>query len=108
MDDEYIDYDYASGSDNDSQKDLQEYEVEEEPEIILTPFDIPSGAVPAAYITGWDGSSYQIEAVEVKPFWTTPFDNYSVSEGLLLVLLICIWTIALVKFLGWCFKWIRY
>ena len=38
-------------------------------------------------------------ALEPRPFLTTPFEEYSVTEGLLLVLLLCVFLAAVYRFI---------
>lgn len=43
---------------------------------------------------------------EVRPFLETPFDDYTVSEGLLLTLFLCVFAAALIKLLKEGFYWL--
>lgn len=48
----------------------------------------------------------QVELVD-RPFMTTPFEDFSVIEGLLIVLVVGVWIYALVSVLKESFKWLK-
>lgn len=41
------------------------------------------------------------------PLLETPFEDYSVTEGLLLILVLVVLFVAVIRFLGRCFGWLR-
>ena len=47
-----------------------------------------------------------LDLQENRPFLSTPFSEYSVSEGLLLALLLCVFVSAIVKVLKGGFYWL--
>lgn len=51
-------------------------------------------------------SQEAVEVVEERPFLSTPFTEYTVTEGLLLVLVLSVAASALVKILKWGFSWL--
>lgn len=42
-----------------------------------------------------------------RPFLDTPFEEYTVGEGLLLLILLTIIVLAVLRFIGRCFSWLR-
>lgn len=49
----------------------------------------------------------QIQVIdEPRPFLTTPFEDYSVTEGLLLAVLLCIFARSVIKILKEGFYWL--
>ena len=42
-----------------------------------------------------------------RPFLETAFEDYTVGEGLLLLILLTIIVIAVLRFIGRCFSWLR-
>lgn len=65
------------------------------------------GGIDYAYIIGSDNTSYKMLLADSRGMMDTPLDDYTVSEGLSFLILVCIWLIALIKFLGWCFRWMK-
>lgn len=60
-----------------------------------------------AYIVGSDGSGYSVYLSDSRLLMETALDEYTVTEGLIFTLFITVWLICVVKFLGWCFKWMK-
>lgn len=48
----------------------------------------------------------QVTIVDTRPFLTTPFEEYTVTEGLLLIILLVIVVSKVIKFAKGCFAWL--
>lgn len=48
----------------------------------------------------------QVIVVDSRPFLTTPFSEYSVTEGLLLTLVLIVLVSQVIKFVKGCFAWL--
>lgn len=60
-----------------------------------------------AYIVGSDGSGYSVYLSNAVSINKRESDKYTVSEGLTFMLFVTVWLVCIVKFLGWCFKWMK-
>lgn len=84
----------------------EEAQVEETPVVEETPE--PSEPVPSE-VVGMDTVLSRLETIEAQvnhPLLTTPFENYTVAEGLLLLALLAGFVIACFKLLKEGFSWL--
>lgn len=107
--------DRLAGTGEDSTEELPG-ELEPEGEVPSeTPLEVPameglSNAGEAVRIIGMDTVLQQLETIQQAvdhPALTTPFEDYTVTEGLLLLLFLSVFVTACVKMLKGGFAWLR-
>ncbi len=70
---------------------------------VVNPGDSVSSVLDSAQM---DESVSEVTGEVVRPFLETPFGDYTVSEGLLLTLFLCVFAAALIKLLKEGFYWL--
>ena len=70
---------------------------------VVNPGNFVSSVLDSAQM---DESVSEVTGEVVRPFLETPFDDYTVSEGLLLTLFLCVFAAASIKLLKEGFYWL--
>lgn len=81
--------------------DNTEYEVQEIEDV--------SGKIyeEYAYIINNDNGTYSMILLNDRNIMNTEFNNYTVEEGLTLMILILLWVVFMIGFIRWAFKWVK-
>lgn len=60
-----------------------------------------------AYMINNDNGTYSIMLLNDRNIMNTEFNNYTVEEGLTLMIFILLWVLSIIGFLRWAFKWVK-